>query len=133
MNERKKINNTKDNYCNTYDLKDIFCLMEKGKYLLCACLDEAIEFYSSETCKLIKILYDIYWHISVLKLNENQILSGGDFGTITFYEFNYEHEYFKKEEVGLRGKKLKKLKKQLILKYLKYLRKKLKNMDMGML
>ena len=45
--------------------------MEKGKYLLCACIDEVIEFYSSETCKLIKILYDIYWHISVLKLNEN--------------------------------------------------------------
>ena len=109
LNERKKINNTKDNYCNTYDLKDIFCLMEKGKYLLCACIDEEIEFYSSETCKLIKKLYDIYWHISVLKLNENQILSGGDFGTITFYEFNYEHEFFKKEGVSLMRKETEKV------------------------
>ena len=113
LNERKKINNTKDNYCNTYDLKDIFCLMEKGKYLLCACIDEAIEFYSSETCKLIKILYDIYWHISVLKLNENQILSGGDFGTITFYEFNYEHEFFKKEGVGLTREETEKVEKKI--------------------
>ena len=47
LNERKKINNTDENYCNSFDLKDIFCLMNNGKYLLCACIDEAIKFYSS--------------------------------------------------------------------------------------
>ena len=112
LNERKKINNTKDNYCNSFDCKDVFCLMDKGKYLLCACIDETIEFYSNETCKLIKMLYDIYWHISVLKLSENQILSGGDFGTITFYEFNYENEIFKKEVVGLTMEETKKIEKR---------------------
>ena len=112
LNERKKINNTKDNYCNSFDCKDVFCLMDKGKYLLCACIDETIEFYSNETCKLIKMLYDIYWHISVLKLSENQILSGGDFGTITFYEFNYENENFKKEVVGLTMEETKKVEKR---------------------
>ena len=111
LNERKKINNTDDNYCNSFDLKDIFCLMNNGKYLLCACIDEAIKFYSSETCEHIKTLYDNYWHISVLKLNENQILSGGDFGTITFYEFNFEHEEFKNKEIQMNRKNTKKIEK----------------------
>ena len=101
LNERKKINNTHDNYCNSFDLKDIFCLMNNGKYLLCVSIDEAIHFFSTETCKHIKTLIDPYWHVSVLKLNENQILSGGDFGTITFYEFNFEHEEFKNKEIYL--------------------------------
>ena len=87
--KEKKINNTDDNYCNSFELKDIFCLVNYGKYLLCACIDEDIIFFSTETCEHIKTLYDQYWHVSVLKLNENQILSGGDFGTITFYEFNF--------------------------------------------
>ena len=111
LNERKKINNTDDNYCNSFDLKDIFCLMNNGKYLLCACIDEAIKFYSSETCEHIKTLYDNYWHISVLKLNENQILSGGDFGTITFYEFNFEHEEFKNKVIQMNMKNTKKIEK----------------------
>ncbi len=72
--------------------------MQNGKYLLCACIDEVIKFYSTETCEHIKTLYDSYWHISVLKLSENQILSGGDFGTITFYEFDFESDEFKNEK-----------------------------------
>ena len=87
--------------------------MNNGKYLLCACIDEAIKFYSSETCEHIKTLYDNYWHISVLKLNENQILSGGDFGTITFYEFNFEHEEFKNKEIQMNMKDTKKIEKQI--------------------
>ena len=63
LNEREKINNTGNNYCNTIGCKDMFCLMDKGKYLLCACIKGAIQFYSSETCTLIKELYDNYWHI----------------------------------------------------------------------
>ena len=98
LNTRKKINDTKNNYCNTFDCKDMFCLMQNGKYLLCACIDEAIMFYSTETCEHIKTLYDNYWHISVLKLSENQILSGGDFGRITFYEFDFESDEFKNEK-----------------------------------
>ena len=101
LNERKKINDTKNNYCNNYDLNDIFCLMEKGKYLLCACIDEAIKFYSTETCTHIKSLHDCYWHLSILKISENHILSGGDFGNISLYEFNYENELFKKEQIHL--------------------------------
>ena len=49
LNERKKINNNNNN-CNSFDLKDIFCLMNNGKYLLCVCIDEAIKFFSTETC-----------------------------------------------------------------------------------
>jgi len=94
LNSKEKINNTDNNYCNTFDCKEMFCLMNKGKYLLCACIDEAIKFYSTETCELVKTLYDNYWHITVLKLNEDQILSGSDFGTITFYQFNFEEEEF---------------------------------------
>ena len=73
----------------------MFCLMKNGKYLLCACIDEAIMFYSTETCEHIKTLIDNYWHITVLKLSENQILLGGDFGTITLYEFDFESDEFK--------------------------------------
>ena len=101
FNEKKKINDTKNNYCNSYGCKDLFCLMEKGKYLLCACIDGDIHFYSTETCTLVKSLSDYYWHISVLKISENQILSGGDYGRIVLYEFNYEHELFKSEESDL--------------------------------
>ena len=101
LNTRKKINETKDNYCNTFDCKDMFCLMQNGKYLLCTCIDEAIMFYSTETCEHIKTLYDYYWHISVLKLSENQILSGGDFGRITFYEFDFESDEFRNEKKHL--------------------------------
>ena len=46
-------------------------------------------------------------------MNENQILSGGDFGTITFYEFNYEHEFFKKEGVGLTREETEKVEKKI--------------------
>ena len=113
FNERAKINDTKDNFCGAYDCKDIFCLMDKGKYLLCACIDDAIQFYSSEKLYLIKVLYDCYWHISVLKLSENQILSGGDFGTITFYEFNFEDEMFKKGEIDLCGEDTEKIEKKV--------------------
>lgn len=113
LNERKKINETKNNYCPSYGLKDIFCLMEKGKYLLCACIDEAIEFYSTETCTLIKTLYDCYWHVSFLKLSENQVLSGGDFGTITLYKFNYDHELFKNEEKYLSMEDTEKIEKKI--------------------
>ena len=98
LNTRKKINDTNNNRCNTFDCKDMFCLMQNGKYLLCACIDEVIKFYSTETCEHIKTLYDSYWHISVLKLSENQILSGGDFGTIIFYEFDFESDEFKNEK-----------------------------------
>ena len=49
--------------------------------------------------------------MSVLKLNENQILSGGDFGTITFYEFNFEHEEFKDKEIQMNMKNTKKIEK----------------------
>ena len=97
LNTKKKINDTKNNFCNTFDNKDMFCLMNNGKYLLCACIDEAIKFYSTETCELIKTLYDCCWHISVLKLSENQILSGGDWGAITFYEFDFDNDEFKNE------------------------------------
>lgn len=113
LNERKKINNTHDNPCNSFDLKYIFCLMNNGKYLLCACIDEAIQFFSTETCEHIKTLYDNYWHVSVLKLNENQILSGGDFGTITFYEFNFEHEEFKNKEIYIDMKNTEKIEKKI--------------------
>ena len=75
--------------------------MAQGKYLLCTCIDEAIEFYSTKTCERIKTLYDNYWHVSCLILSENQILSGGDFGTITLYEFNFEHDYFKNKKKQL--------------------------------
>ena len=94
LNSKKKINDTNNNYCNTFDCKEIFCLMNKGKYLLCACIDEEIKFYSTETCELVKTLSDNYWHITVLKLNEDQILSGSDFGDITFYQFDFEKEEF---------------------------------------
>ena len=90
----------KKNYCNTFDCKDMFCLMKNGKYLLCACIDEAIEFYSTETYEHIKTLIDGHWHISVLKISENQILSGGDFGTITSYEFDFDNDAFKNENIG---------------------------------
>ena len=113
LNKRKKINNTKDNYCNTFDCKDMFCLMEKGKYLLCACIDEAIKFYSTETCNHIKTLYDNYWHISVLKLSEKQILSGGDFGDITLYEFDFSHDLFKNGEPYLSMEDTKKVEKKV--------------------
>ena len=99
LNKKEKINNTEDNYCNTFNMKDMFCLMNNGKYLLCACIDEAIRFYSTETCELIKSLYDYYWHISVLKLDEDKILSGGDFGRITFYQFYFENEEFKNKNL----------------------------------
>lgn len=99
LNTNQKINNTDNNYCNTFDCKDMFCLMDKGKYLLCACIDETISFYSTESCELIKTLSDCYWHITVLKLGEDQILSGGDFGNISFYKFDFEQDEFKKQDV----------------------------------
>jgi hypothetical protein len=68
-------------------------------------------FYSTETCEHIKSLIDYNWHITVLKLSENQILSGGDFGNITFYEFDFESDEFKNEEEYLDCVSLKKLKK----------------------
>ena len=73
--------------------------MKNGKYLLCACIDEAIKFYSTETCEHIKTLCDCNWHITVLKLSENQILSGSDFGYITFYEFDFDSDEFKNENI----------------------------------
>ena len=115
LNTKKKINDTKDNYCNTFDCKDMFCLMKNGKYLLCACIDEVIMFYSTETCEHIKTLYDIYWHISVLKLSENQILSGGDFGRITFYEFDFESDEFKNEKINIDFESTKKVEKKVDL------------------
>ena len=111
LNIKEKVNNTGNNYCNSYGGKDIFCLMAQGKYLLCTCIDEAIEFYSTKTCERVKTLYDYYWHISGLKLNENQILSGGDFGKITLYEFDFEHDFFKKEKKKLDMKETKKVEK----------------------
>lgn len=101
FNLKGKVNDTKNNYCNSYGGENIFCLMNQGKYLLCTCIDEAIEFYSTEKCEHIKTLCDCYWHIAVLKISENQILSGGDFGTITFYEFDFEHDYFKNKKKNL--------------------------------
>ena len=115
LNTRKKINDTKNNYCNTFDCKEMFCLMKNGKYLLCACIDEAIMFYSTETCEHIKTLIDNYWHITVLKLSENQILSGGDFGTITFYEFDFESDEFKNEKKYLDWESTEKVEKKVNL------------------
>jgi len=116
LNSQEKINDTDNNYCNTFDCKDIFCLMDKGKYLLCACIDEAIKFYSTETCDLVKTLYDNYWHITVLKLNEEQILSGSDFGTITFYQFDFEKEEFMDKDLeGLDMKQTEKVEKKVDL------------------
>ena len=106
LNSKKKINDTNNNYCNTFDCKEIFCLMNKGKYLLCACIDEEIKFYSTETCELVKTLSDNYWHITVLKLNEDQILSGSDFGDITLYEFNFEKEEFLNKDLEILDMKL---------------------------
>ena len=113
LNKKEKINDTKNNNCNTYDNKNIFCLMDKGKYLLCACIDESIHFYSTEKCVFIKTLQDPYWHISVLKLGENQILSGGDFGTITYYEFDFNSEIFNNDEKYLDMDDTKKIEKQI--------------------
>ena len=115
LNTRKKINDTKNNYCNTFDCKDMFCLMNNGKYLLCACIDEAIKFYSSETCEHIKTLYDNEWHITILKLSENQILSGGDFGNISFYEFDFENDEIKNEKKILDFESTKKIEKEMNL------------------
>ena len=116
LNSQEKINDTDNNYCNTFDCKDMFCLMDKGKYLLCACIDEAIKFYSTETCDLVKTLYDNYWHITVLKLNEDQILSGSDFGTITFYQFDFEKEEFMDKDLeGLDMKETEKVEKKVDL------------------
>ena len=106
LNSKEKINNTDNNYCNTFDCKEIFCLMNKGKYLLCACIDEEIKFYSTETCELVKNLSDNYWHITVLKINEDQILSGSDFGDITLYEFNFEKEEFLNKDLEILDMKL---------------------------
>jgi hypothetical protein len=75
--------------------------MNNGKYLLCTCIDEAITFYLTQLCQRIITLYDYNWHVSGLKLSENQILSGSDFGIITFYEFDFEHDYFKNKKKKL--------------------------------
>lgn len=101
LNLKGKVNDTEDNYCNSYEEKDIFCLMNNGKYLLCTCIDEAITFYLTQLCQRIITLYDYNWHVSGLKLSENQILSGSDFGKITFYEFDFEHDYFKNKKKKL--------------------------------
>lgn len=101
LNLKGKVNDTKDNHCNGYGGKNIFCLMNQGKYLFCACIDEAIEIYLTENCERIKTLYDYNWHLAFLKISENQILSGGDFGKITLYEFDFEHEYFKNKKKKL--------------------------------
>ena len=106
LNSKQKINDTKNNYCNTFDCNDMFCLMNKGKYLLCACIDEAIKFYSTESCELVKTLCDEYWHITVLKINEEEILSGGDFGTITLYHFDFDKDEFKNTELTYLDMKL---------------------------
>ena len=95
LNLKGKVNDTKDNYCNSYEEKDIFCLMNNGKYLLCTCIDETIAIYLTQICQRILKLHDYNWHVSGLKISENQILSGSDFGKITLYEFDFEHEYFK--------------------------------------
>lgn len=116
LNSQEKINDTDNNSCNTFDCKDMFCLMDKGKYLLCACIDEAIKFYSTETCDLVKTLYDNNWHITVLKLNEEKILSGSDFGTITFYQFDFEKEEFMDKDLeGLDMKQTEKVEKKVDL------------------
>ena len=124
LNKKEKINNTKDNRCNTFDGKNIFCLINNGKYLLCACIDEIIKFYSTEICQLIKELTDYYWHISILKINENIILSGGDFGTITSYEFDFNHDDFNNKEIYLNRDKTKKIEKIVDLEIPKDLKEK---------
>ena len=98
LNLKGKVNDTEDNYCNSYEEKDIFCLMNNGKYLLCTCIDETISIYLTQICQRIITLHDYNWHVSGLKISENQILSGSDFGKITLYEFDFEHDYFKNKK-----------------------------------
>ena len=82
--------------------------MEKGKYLLRACRwsYKILFYWNMNLCKIFTWLLLVWWlvsrgHVSILKISENHILSVGDFGDISLYEFNYENELFKKEQIHL--------------------------------